>query len=116
MRKVICSSIFLFLLAAIAKSNIWDNIYSQSYADSPIILEESLSLDFKIKQYQLDAALDYNADLQLLTLVTYFDMYLVRLGVLKLQLDLSSLTLTAIQAGRNGCQRFKLAALSDAKL
>lgn len=72
-------ALLLLYLTTLSLTNIWDNIYSQSYSDSPIILEDSLSLDFKIQQYQLDASFDYNADLQLLTLTTYFDMYLVKL-------------------------------------
>lgn len=44
MNKSVLLLLYLSVLLEVGQGNIWDNIYSQSYADSPIILEESLSL------------------------------------------------------------------------
>lgn len=102
----------LFLLFGLVGCNVWDNIYSQTYANSPILIQQSISLNFKIKEYSLDGNFDFNSDLQLMTVTTYFDMLMIKMQILKVQLDMKTLILSAVQAGKNGCQRFKLAALS----
>lgn len=43
-RHLLC----FFVIAAIS-CNLWDNVYSQTLADTPMIVSESLNFDFKIK-------------------------------------------------------------------
>jgi hypothetical protein len=42
--------------------NLWDNIYSQTSADTPIILSESLNFEFAVRE-NLSARMDFNAEL-----------------------------------------------------
>ena len=64
--------------------NVWDNIYSQSMADTPIILSESINFDFHIKEYNLMVNIDFNANLQILTGSIYYDLLLIKMEVLTL--------------------------------
>jgi hypothetical protein len=50
----------LTIAVTIVKSNLWDNIYSQTHAKHPIVLDESFRLDFNIPEYDLKANIDYN--------------------------------------------------------
>lgn len=59
--------------------NIWDNVYSQTYSGSPIILKESLNLDFTVPQYSLLGNFDYNSQLAMATVTLYFDLMLTKL-------------------------------------
>ena len=63
MTRVIQPTIILLFFILGVSCNIWDNIYSQTYASSPIILEQSLNLDFQIPQYSLTGNFDYNQEL-----------------------------------------------------
>jgi hypothetical protein len=47
-------------MVSVSHCNIWDNIYSQTQADTPIILSESLDFEFKLRD-NLEARLDFNA-------------------------------------------------------
>ena len=108
MTRIIPQLCFLLLLLIGAHCNIWDNIYSQTYASSPIILEDSLSLDFKIPQYSLTGTIDYNSELALTTVTIFFDALLTQLEVFKAELDLKTITFSVVQAGKSGCQKYQL--------
>jgi len=108
MTRIIPQLCFLLLLLIGAHCNIWDNIYSQTYASSPIILEDSLSLDFKIPQYSLTGTFDYNSELALTTVTIFFDALLTQLEVFKAELDLKTITFSVVQAGKSGCQKYQL--------
>jgi len=108
MTRIMPQLCFLLLLLIGAHCNIWDNIYSQTYASSPIILEDSLSLDFKIPQYSLTGTFDYNSELALTTVTIFFDALLTQLEVFKAELDLKTITFSVVQAGKSGCQKYQL--------
>jgi hypothetical protein len=74
--------------------NLWDNVYSQTLADTPMIVSESLNFDFKIKQYSIVVNVDFNSDLQLLTVKAYYDLIMIKIEMMTAQLDLHKLILT----------------------
>jgi hypothetical protein len=104
------------MLAVISQANIWDNVYSQAKATTPILLDESLSIDFSIREYSSNVNIDFNSHLQLLTATVYFDLLLIRLEVLKAEIDLKALVLTVRRQGKSGCERFKPAFLASVEV
>lgn len=52
--------VLALVLIVCCQCNLWDNIYSQALADTPIILSESLNFQFKV-QDNLNVRLDFNA-------------------------------------------------------
>jgi hypothetical protein len=113
MTRVIQPTILLLFLILGTYCNIWDNIYSQTYASSPIILEQSLNLDFQIPQYSLTGNFDYNQELALTTVTIYFNAIVTEIEVFRAELDLNTITLSTVQAGKTGCQKYQLEALSN---
>ena len=71
--------VILLIIFSITNGNIWDNMYSHSEARHPIRVEESINFDFKIPQYSLIANLDFNRELGLVTLTTYFEAILLKI-------------------------------------
>ena len=108
MAKVLPLSLLLLLLVFVGECNVWDNVYSQTNARTPIVLEESINLDFTVPQYNLKGNIDFNQELSFLTLSLYFDLGIMKIEVLKAQLDLKTLTLATVQTGKTGCQRYQL--------
>jgi hypothetical protein len=106
-------AIVLLCLAVSASCNIWDNMYSQTYAKSPIILENSINLEFRIPQYSLIGNFDFNSQQSLLTVTASFDALITQMEVFKIQLDLATLTATTLGLNSPTCQRFQLEALAN---
>ena len=52
--------ITFLVLVAVVSCNVWDNMYSHSYAQHPIRVEESINFDFRIPQYSIVGNIDFN--------------------------------------------------------
>lgn len=52
--------LILLAILALTQCNIWDNVFSQTLADSPIIISESLNVDFEVAD-KFTVKIDFNA-------------------------------------------------------
>ena len=85
----------------LSQCNVWDNIYSQAQASTPILLSDSMTMDFSVKEYNSNGNIDFNSNLQTITLTLYFDLLLVRVELFKAQLDMQTLIVTIKGQGKS---------------
>lgn len=57
--------------------------------------------------------MDFNSELQLLTVKAYYDLIMIKIEMMTAQLDLHKLILTEKMAGTNDCSRMQLASLKN---
>lgn len=89
--------------------NIWDNIFSETEASSPIILTESLNVKFPMEYQDIDfdITLDFNKELDIITLIAEKNVLIINLEAIRLQIDLKELILTTKSMIKD-CENFKL--------
>lgn len=62
--------IVLVCLISLAQCNLWDNIFSQSEASSPILFSNSINFKFPInyEDFKFEGSFDFNSDLDVITM------------------------------------------------
>ena len=106
--------LFLLAVMTLTQCNIWDNVFSQTLADSPIIISESLNVDFDVAD-KFVVKVDFNAELQVLTGFVYIRTIgnMLNIELLQAQLDLSNLVVSVMRVPGQECERYNLAPLQN---
>ena len=60
-----------------------------------------MTMDFSVKEYNSNGNIDFNSNLQTITLTLYFDLLLVRVELFKAQLDMQTLIVTIKGQGKS---------------
>lgn len=69
----------LLLILTLSYCNIWDNIMSEMEATTPIVPSNSFNFNFDVPQYNSKGNIDFNAKLQIFTIIIYKDALIMNI-------------------------------------
>lgn len=97
------------MLAVLSNCNIWDNIFSETYASSPIIFSESLyfKFPFEYEKFNGDITLDYNNKLKIITVAAQTIFLILPVDAFRMQVDLQEMIIIVSSPLLNGCKKYR---------